>query len=124
MTERLTDSAVCLVAGEHDLGANLERILKQHQPGAALPGARRTLELNGDHPLIQNLKALAGAPKHAARVREWTEVLFDQALLTEGSPIADPVAFAQRMTSLLVDATRFELGQPSASGGEAPRLEV
>jgi molecular chaperone HtpG len=127
MTERLTDSAVCLVAGEHDLGANLERILKQHQPGAALPGGRRILELNGDHPLLQNLKTLAAQPEHAERVRQWTEVLFDQALLTEGSPIADPVAFAQRMTSLLVDATRYELGNPPAAGGEggeAPTAEA
>lgn len=136
MTDRLTDSAVCLVAGEHDLGANLERILKQHQPNTPLPGARRTLELNGEHPLIQNLKALAADEKHAERVRQWTEVLFDQALLTEGSPIADPVAFARRMTSLLVDATRFELGAPptpaeaaaeaaaSDEAGEAPEGEL
>lgn len=128
MTQRLTDSPVCLVAGEHDLGANLERILKQHQPGAVIPGGRRTLELNGDHPLIQNLKKLVAEPKHRERVRQWTEVLYDQALLTEGSPIADPVAFAQRMTTLLLESTGRALGEEPAAGeagqAEAPKVEV
>lgn len=122
MTERLTDSPACLVAGEHDLGANLERILKQHGQGG-LPGGRRTLELNGSHPLVVNLRELVKEPKHRERVRQWTEVLHDQALLTEGSPIADPVAFAQRMTALLVESTARELGETPA-GGEAPKVEV
>ncbi|MCW8138572.1 MAG: molecular chaperone HtpG [Planctomycetota bacterium] len=125
MTERLTDSPACLVAGEHDLGANLERILKQHGQGG-LPGGRRTLELNGSHPLVVNLRELVKEPKHRERVRQWTEVLHDQALLTEGSPIADPVAFAQRMTALLVESTARELGETPAAGegGEAPKVEV
>ncbi|MCO5165179.1 MAG: molecular chaperone HtpG [Planctomycetes bacterium] len=127
MTERLTDSPACLVAGEHDLGANLERILKQHGQGVGLAGGRRTLELNGAHPLVVNLRELAKEPKHRERVRQWTEVLHDQALLTEGSPIADPVAFAQRMTALLVESTAHELGAAPSStdeGGEAPKVEV
>lgn len=84
MTTRLTESAVCLVAGEHDLGANLERILKQHAPTQVMPGGKRSLELNREHALVANLRKLVDDSKHAERVREWSEVLYDQALLTEG----------------------------------------
>jgi molecular chaperone HtpG len=125
MTERLKDSPVCLVAGEHDLGANLERILKQHSPNQAMFGAgKRTLELNGSHPLIKNLQTLAADVKARERVRQWTEALYDQALLTEGSAIADPVAFAQRMTTLLLESTARELGQTPPAAPEAPKVEV
>ena len=109
-----------LVAGQHDLGANLERILKQHAPSQALPGGRRTLELNGKHPLVENLRTLAADPKNAELVGRWTEVLYDQALLTEGSPIADPVAFAGRMTELLLEASKRALGPTIIIPGGRP----
>jgi molecular chaperone HtpG len=122
-TDRLTDSPVCLVSGEHDLGANLERILKQHAPNQVGGGVgKRTLEINTKHALIENLKTLAADAKNETLVREWTEVLHDQALLTEGSAIADPVGFAKRMTKLLLDVSGTVLGvTPKA---EAPKTQV
>jgi molecular chaperone HtpG len=124
MTGRLKDSPVCLVAAEHDLGANLERILKQHAPTQVLPGSKRTLELNGEHPLIKNLQRLVADGKHGERVKQWSEVLFDQALLTEGSSIADPVGFAQRVTALLLESTGRELGEAPPAPPATPTVEV
>ena len=63
LTDRLTDSPVCLVSGEHDPGANLERIVQAHTGGTGLlPTGARILELNGKHTLVRNLRALADKP--------------------------------------------------------------
>jgi len=110
VTDRLTDSPACLVAGAHDMSANLERLLKAHN--RAVPGGgKRVLELNPEHPLIQNLNRLAGDDAHRVQLNEHVETIFDQALLTEGSHIQDPAGFAQRMTKLLLEASQRELGE-------------
>ena len=108
MTDRLTETPVCLVAGEHDMSANLERILRAYN--RPVEKGQRTLELNRGHTLIANLKALAEDDKHRLPLTEWVHLLYDQALLTEGSTIVDPAEFAQRMTKLLVEASQRELG--------------
>ncbi|MBK3733650.1 molecular chaperone HtpG, partial [Azospirillum brasilense] len=69
-SERLTDSAVCLVADENDMDMHLERLLKQHkQLGMDAPAAKRILEVNPAHPLIKRLaeraKASGAAPSLA-----------------------------------------------------------
>ncbi|MGE0706823.1 MAG: molecular chaperone HtpG [Planctomycetota bacterium] len=119
LTDRLTDSPVCLVSGEHDPGANLERILKAAGAENGMYGGKRVLELNAKHPLIESLQALVGKPEHHTRLRDWTELLHDQALLTEGSKIADPAGFAQRMNSLLLQVSRSLAGAAPAGEGEA-----
>ena len=108
MTDRLTETPVCLVAGEHDMSANLERILRAYN--RPVEQGQRTLELNRKHALVANLKRLAEDDKYRLPLTEWVHLLFDQALLTEGSTIVDPAEFAQRMTKLLVDASQRELG--------------
>ena len=104
MTERLTDSPVCLVSGEFDPGANLERILQA--AGAAQQAGGRTLELNSKHPLTDVLKGLVGQEAHQTKLRDWVELLYDQALLTEGSKIKDPAGFAGRMNALLLQVSQ------------------
>lgn len=110
LTDRLTDSAVCLVSGANDAGANLERIMKAAGQDAAafgaMGGSKRILELNAKHPVIENLNSLVGNADYAERLKDWTELLHDQALLTEGSPIADPAGFAIRMNTLLVEVSK------------------
>jgi len=103
MSDRLTDSPVCLVSGEQAAGANMERILAAAGAGAGIPGfGGRTLEINAKHPLINVINGLMGEQEHAAKVKDWVELLYDQALLTEGSKIKDPAGFAQRMNALLL----------------------
>ena len=93
---RLTDSPACLVADETDLGGNLERILSAM--GQSAPDAKPIMEINPDHPLIRQL-----APEHA-RLGDWTQVLFDQAALSEGAPLPEPAAYVQRVNDLLTRA--------------------
>jgi molecular chaperone HtpG len=105
-SERLTDSAVCLVADEGDLDMHLERLLKQHRQLDTT--ATRILELNPGHPLIERLAASVGAEDASDRLSEFAWLLLDQARIVEGEQLPDPSAFARRLASLL------ERGLPAA----------
>jgi molecular chaperone HtpG len=96
---RLTDSAVCLVADEGDLDMHLERLLKQHQQLTA--GAKRILEINPKHPLIQRLSELAGKEGASEALGDFARLLLDQARILEGEQLPDPSGFAQRLSSVL-----------------------
>src|SRR5690606_4392560 len=95
VTHRLTDSPACLVAGEHDLSGNLERLLKA--AGQKTPESRPVLEINPSHRLLELLKA----ENDGSRFDDLVHVLFDQALLAEGGQLEDPASFVKRMNSLL-----------------------
>lgn len=99
-SERLTDSAVCLVAGEGDMDIQLERLLKQHkQLDQSTP---RVLEINPDHVLIKNLNEIATKSDNIdASIEDAAWLLLDQARIVEGEKVADPVAFAKRMASVM-----------------------
>jgi len=96
ITHRLTDSPACLVTGEQDMSANLERILKS--AGQAVPGSKPIFEVNPEHPLVIKLKNESDKPQFD----ELTQVLFDQALLAEGGQLDDPATFVKRMNELLL----------------------
>ena len=101
-SERLTDSPACLVQPEGALEPHIERMLRAQQ--VELPSAKRILELNLDHPLLKSLRALAEEQTPPERVDESIEMLYDQALLAEGSPIDAPERFARRLANLLTSA--------------------
>ena len=96
VTYRLTDSAACLVAGQHDLSGNLARILKA--AGQNAPDSKPILELNPTHKLVQRLEAETEEAKFA----DLAHLVFDQALLAEGGQLNDPASFVRRMNALLV----------------------
>ena len=97
VTLRLTDSPACLVADEHDLGANLQRLMQA--AGQKVPPSKPILEINPRHPLVQRLKHEGDTQ----RFDDWTHVLFDQALLSEGGQLEDPAVFVKRLNQLLLD---------------------
>ncbi len=101
---RLTDSACCLVADDYGMNANMERILKAMNQD--VPESKRILELNPDHPLIAVLAELYEKDKEDPRLTDYGELLLDQALLTEGSPIKDPLHFTKLITQLMVGAAK------------------
>jgi molecular chaperone HtpG len=103
---RLTDSAVCLVADEGDMDMHLERLLKAHRQLDST--AKRILEVNPSHKLIERLAASVGEVGASDALAEYAWLLLDQALIVEGEPLADPSAFARRLASLL------ERGLPAA----------
>jgi molecular chaperone HtpG len=97
VTFRLTDSPACLVADEHELSANLVRMLKA--AGQDAPESKPILEINPNHPLVTRLKYEdAGSP----RFGDWAHILFDQALLAEGGNLTDPAAFVKRLNEMLL----------------------
>ena len=102
LSSRLTDSAVCLVAGEHDMSASMERLLRA--AGQEVPETKRILEVNPQHELVKIMFDLYKENPSDPRLVEYTELLLDQALLTEGSPIADPVKFSKLVAKLMVKA--------------------
>ena len=102
LSKRLTDSACCLVADEYGMNANMERILKaMNQP---VPESKRVLELNPAHPIMKVMTDLFNQNKEDARLADYAELLYDQALLTEGSPIQDPLRFTRLVSELMVKA--------------------
>ncbi|WP_448203660.1 molecular chaperone HtpG [Azospirillum sp. sgz302134] len=101
-SERLTDSAVCLVADENDMDMHLERLLKQHkQLGMDAPAAKRILEVNPAHPLIKRLAEHAKASGAATTLDDAAWLLLDQARIVEGEALPDPAAFARRLASAM-----------------------
>ena len=98
-SERLTDSAVCLVADEHDLDMHLARMLKQQgQLGDLAP---RVLEINPRHALIRSLARRATEKGAADALEDAAHLLFDQARIAEGEPVPDPAAFSRRLADAM-----------------------
>jgi molecular chaperone HtpG len=98
-SERLTDSAVCLVAEETGLDMNLERLLKQHNQ--LDQASTKILEINPDHSLIKSLATAAKKKGAQDKLEDAALLLLDQAHILEGEPVSDPVAFARRMESVM-----------------------
>ena len=96
----MTDSACCLVSDEHDPSANMERIFKAMNQD--MPKVKRILEVNPDHALVQSFQKLYDKDSASEKLTDYAELLFDQALLTEGSAIADPLQFTKRISDLMV----------------------
>ncbi|MBV8536728.1 MAG: molecular chaperone HtpG [Alphaproteobacteria bacterium] len=99
VSERLTDSPVCLVADDTDLDIHLERMLRLHKQ--INQASKRILEINPTHPLVKRLVAAVGKEGAADAVNEAAFLLLDQARLLEGEPLPDVPAFARRMTAML-----------------------
>ena len=101
-SERLTDSAVCLVADDGDMDINLERLLKQHKQLDGRNLAPRILEINPDHALIGKLAKLA-EDKNAKdpALDDAAFLLLDQARILEGEPVIDAQAFSRRLSKLM-----------------------
>lgn len=95
VTHRLTDSPACLVADEHDMNANLARLLKAS--GQKAPMSQPILEINPKHPVVLRLKY------EEKKFDDWTSVLFDQALLAEGGQLDDPASFVKRVNQLMLE---------------------
>ena len=96
ITHRLTDSPSCLVLDQHDMGLQMQQILKA--AGQNVPGSKPILELNPQHPLVAQLKDMGDKEKLA----DWANILFDQAMLAEGGQLEDPAAYVKRINSLLL----------------------
>ncbi|WP_085316496.1 molecular chaperone HtpG [Derxia lacustris] len=94
VTFRLTDSPSCLVADDGEMSATLQRLLKQ--AGQPAPDSKPILEINPEHPLVKKLK------DEELRFGDWSNTLFDMAVLSEGGQLDEPAAFVKRVNELLI----------------------
>ena len=99
VSARLTDAPAC-VTTEGPVSLEMERVLSKGPEGPDGVKSQRVLELNAKHPVFDTLKA-AHEAGDADKVRLYADLLYNQALLIEGMPIDDPVAFAQRIADLM-----------------------
>ena len=99
-SNRLTDSAVCLVADDNDMDMHMERILKMHNKldGAA---SARVMEINAENDLIKALSKAATKKGSVDALKDASQVLLDQAKIMEGDLPDDPVAFAGRLSKMM-----------------------
>jgi len=100
VSHRLTESPACLVVAEDDMGMQMRRILAQ--AGQSVPDANRIFEINPDHPLVKRLDEETDVDRFNRLVR----ILFDQALLAEGTALDDPASYVQRLNQLLLELTK------------------
>ena len=99
LSNRLTDSPVCLSAEEGDMDIRLEQLLRQHNQ--LNEQVKRVLEINAKHPLIIALAGISGVDGAGTKVSDAAWLLLDQARILEGEALPDPTAFVRRMADLM-----------------------
>jgi len=102
LSPRLTGSACCLVADEHALNASMERLMRAMNQD--VPKQLRTLELNPDHALVKRMQSMCEKDKSNARLADYVELLYGQALVAEGSAPKNPQRFTRLMADLMASA--------------------
>lgn len=102
ISSRLKDDPVCLVA-DAGMSLEMEKILSQDPANSGMK-ASKILEINADHPIFATLEKLF--KENPDTVKEYASVLYDQALLIQGLEIKDPVEYAKKITSLMIQAAK------------------
>lgn len=97
VSHRLTQSPASIILNEHDMALYMQNLMKQ--AGQELPGSKPILEINPGHPVIQRLDSEEDDDK----VRDWSEILLDQAVLAEGGQLENPARFVSRLNSLMME---------------------
>jgi molecular chaperone HtpG len=96
-TVRLTSSPACLTVAEHEMGAQMRKIMEA--AGQEMPSSKPTMEINVEHPLVQRLDQESDEDRFA----DLAQILLDQAFLAEGSALEDPATYVSRLNKLLVE---------------------
>ena len=113
-SRRLTETASCLVSQQGDPSANLERLMKAFDEDK-VEAKKRVLEVNPNHPIVQSIGLLAERDPQSSRIQVYGEMLYDQALLSEGV-VEDPARLVRRIQDLLAESARN-----AAAAFEAPK---
>jgi molecular chaperone HtpG len=102
LSSRLKESAACLVTEEGAMGPQMERLLQRMGRGDEVRTDKRVLELNPGHPAVEVVQKLHASKAGEERLTRYTRLLYDQALIAEGSRVKDPLALARTINELLV----------------------
>jgi molecular chaperone HtpG len=104
LSGRLRDSACLLVSDEGDLNPQMEKLLKAM--GQEVPDHKRILEINPEHPLFTAMNGLFEKDSKNPVLGDYINLLYDQALLLEGSRPRDPAVFARKLADLMVEGLK------------------
>lgn len=99
---RLKDSVSCLSGDSHDMSAYMEKILKA--TGQNAPDVKRVLELNTAHPVLAKVRALFENDREDSRLKDYSELLLDLAIIGEGGKVENPSRFSKSVGELMASA--------------------
>ena len=97
VSHRLTTSPACIVLNEHDMALYMQNLLKQ--AGQQMPSTKPTLEINPSHPMLVKMNQEADLDQ----AKEWSLLLFEQAILAEGGQLENPADFVARLNKIMLD---------------------
>lgn len=103
---RLKESPCCLVSDEGDLDPRMEKLLKSM--GQEVPERKKILEINPSHPIFDTMLGIFEKNSQDNILKEYTALIFDQALLLEGSKPKDPVLFIKYLSNLMLEHAKDE----------------
>ena len=100
LSQRLTDSPACIVADEHDMSSQMMKLMQS--VGQEVPESLPIFEINAEHELVKHVADETDDEKF----NQWTEVLFEQAMLAERGSLKDPASFVSRLNKLMLSLTK------------------
>ncbi|EZA50089.1 hypothetical protein DMN91_006318 [Ooceraea biroi] len=126
VSNRLVDSPCCIVTSQYGWTANMERIMKaqalRDTSTMGYMAAKKHLEINPDHPIMENLRQKVEADKHDKSVKDLVMLLFETALLSSGFVLEDPQVHASRIYRMIKLGLGFE--DDDAPAEEADKMET
>jgi len=127
VSNRLVTSPCCIVTGQYGWSANMERIMKaqalRDSSTMGYMAAKKHLEINVDHPVIESLRQKAEADKNDKSVKDLVMLLFETALLCSGFSLEDPQTHASRIHRMIKLGLGIDEDDiPSGVGGDVPAV--
>merc|ERR1739836_112229 len=130
VSTRLVSSPCCIVTSQYGWTANMERIMKaqalRDTSTMGYMAAKKHLEINPDHPIVENLRQRAEADKNDKSVKDLVMLLFETSLLSSGFSLEDPMVHAQRihrMIKLGLGIDEDEVEEAVVDDNDMPPLE-
>merc|ERR1712066_1078471 len=132
VSNRLVSSPCCVVTSQYGWTANMERIMKaqalRDTSTMGYMAAKKHLEINPDHSIVETLRGKAEADKNDKSVKDLVHLLFETSLLSSGFTLEDPAVHAQRIhrmikLGLCIDDDDVDAVEDAAGMDDMPPLE-